>query len=87
MADIELDHFGKRRDSFGRRKIETVPGMNFQPRTVGERDAANNTIKFHPGFGRLSGRDSIAPRPGMDLDHRRADLDRGLDLRRIGGDE
>src|SRR5262249_38629616 len=85
MSDIKLYHFRKRRDRLGRGKIETLSGMNFQPRTIGERSAANDTIELRRR--RLPGRDRITPSPGMNLDNRRADFDRGLDLPRLGRDE
>ena len=85
MSDIKLDHFWKRRDRLSRRKIETMPGMHFQPRAIGERSAANDTIEL--GRRGLTGCNRITPAPGMDLDDRRTDLDRGLDLRRLGRDE
>src|SRR5262249_20323460 len=59
--------------------------MNFQPRTIGERSAANDTIELRRP--RLPGRDRITPSPGMNLDNRRADFARGLDLPRLGRDE
>src|SRR5215469_3227029 len=85
MSNIELNHLRNRRDRLGRRKIETVSGMDFEPRAVGEYSAANNTIEL--GRSRMSGRDRITPAPGMDLDDRRTDLRRGFDLRRFGRDE
>src|SRR5262252_4804519 len=85
MSDVKLHHFGKRRDCLSGRKIETVPGMHFQPSAVCESGTANDAIEL--GRRRLPARDRIAPGSGMDLDDRRADLDRGLDLRRLGGDE
>ena len=85
MPDIKLNHLGKRRDCLGGRKIEAVTGMHFQPRAVGQRSAANDTIEL--GRRRLPGRDRITPATGMNLDDRRTDPDRSFDLRRLGRDE
>ena len=85
MSDIELDHFRKGRDRLGRRKIETVSGMNFQSRALGERSAASDAIELR--CSRLPGRDRIAPGPGVDLVDRRTYFDRGFDLGRLGRDE
>ena len=87
VADVELDDFGQCRDRLGGGKIESVTGMNFEPEPSGELGAVTDPLPLglrgrHPFVGKR-----VAPRARMNLDHRRADRDRGLNLARLGGDE
>ncbi len=87
MADIELDDLGQRRDRLRRLEIEAMAGMDFEAEPARKLRPVADALPF-----RLRRRCSlvgkrVAPGAGVELDHRRADRDRCLDLTRLGGDE
>jgi hypothetical protein len=87
VADVEFDDLGQCRDRLGGRKSEAVAGMNLEAEPPGELGAVTDPLPLglrgrHPLVGK-----GVAPRAGMNLDHRRTDGDRRLNLARLGGDE
>ena len=65
----------------------TVASMNFEAEAPRQLGALADALPFglcgrHPIVGK-----GVAPRAGVDLDHRRADGERRLNLPRLGGDE
>ena len=79
---------GKRRDRLGAGEIEPVAGMHFEAERCA-RASRPRAMRRHSSSAAAAcrRRQRIAPGAGMNLDHRRAERRRGLDLLRIGGDE
>jgi hypothetical protein len=67
--------------------MEAVPGMHFEAKTARERGAVTDAMPFCLRRVAPALAERIAPRAGMDLDHRSANARRALDLPRLGGDE
>src|SRR5262245_20149170 len=61
--------------------------MNLEPETARELRTVADALPFGLCRRRPIIGNRVAPRAGVDLDHRRADGDRRLDLARLGGDE
>ena len=87
MSNIELDHLAESCNFFCGRKVETVTGVDFEPRGFGESRAARDAIELRFCRFQLACGDRIAPGASVDLDHWRPDDRRRLDLGRLGGDE
>ena len=68
-------------------EIEPVAGMDFEPEIFARAAPALNALEFHRRHRGVPVDHGLAPGAGVDLDHRRADFRRGLDLLRIRGDE
>ena len=71
----------QRRNGFGGRVIEAVAGMDFETRRRRQRNSRNDPLPFMFRLGIFAVGDSVAPRAGMNFDHRRFQSSCHLDLR------
>jgi len=61
--------------------------MDFQPGRARQRRACDDPLPFRFGLGVMAIDHGVAPGAGVNLDHRRTQLCRHLDLSRLGADE
>src|ERR1700728_4372455 len=87
MADVEFNDLAHRSYLLRGGKIEAVAGVNFEARAFGESGPAHDALEFGGAGRAVPGRHGVAPGAGVNLDDRRADCRRRVDLRRLRGDE
>ena len=72
---------GSAGDRLRGRVIEAVAGMDFEAGRARQRRAGDDALPFGFRLGRVAVDHGVAPGAGVDLDHRRPQLRRHLDLR------
>ena len=88
MADIEFDDLRQRRDRLRGGIIEPVAGMHFKAEVLAPVWRRHGcSCHSASASSRVALAERIAPGAGVELDHRRAELGRRLDLCRLRRDE
>jgi hypothetical protein len=75
VADVELDDLRQRRDGLGGAQVEPWPAWTSSPSDL-RAVAPCRMRELAAAIGSCPVVDGLAPRAGVDLDHRRADLRR-----------